>query len=617
VTRYRTLLLAAALLAVSPNVPGVRGTAEGQVHQCNFCHNVHGGAADRNLTRDSRTEDLCLTCHSDAGPGYLVGPDPVTDTVKSTLIQVAVHAGAKHTVGDTTSCWDCHDHEAEAVGATFTNLFMIPVIRTLPGGGQDSIVFTADTAQADFIGTNGVCYVCHTQPTTQANGLNGHNGPMVCTACHTHVSGFQGVGGGCTTCHAETKGIHRPVVPEFDRASHHIQLGGAAADIPDADCMVCHNQDGHPRAGTNHVVLINQDDGSLITYDRGVSATSVLTPFCLSCHDADGGAGGDTSPFSDNIIRPEINETAWNVSSHQGSSSAQCADCHEGHGSEKKKLLTPGDTVPDPTTKVQEEEGFCLDCHVAGVPAGSNLAAGWSTTTFWQNDFTQNGALLNDRHDIAHADQVQSGAKVECVNCHDPHTASRVGGALSKLRADPDPNDGRVPGSGWFGAAAGAGQGTNAMTEWCLDCHDNSFPATVTAPTLPLIDLRTSYLNVEQHGAQSAGSPVGGAPGWGAMGTNFVVPCQACHQPHPQNSQQLTNPAAYNNLFQLRDMPLDSDLTTPLASTAGSPYEVTSLTTRKYTIGNGYNWCNTCHSGSMGDQQLTCFACHTHGDGRF
>jgi hypothetical protein len=28
---------------------------------------------------------------------------------------------------------------------------------------------------------------------------------------------------------------------------------------------------------------------------------------------------------------------------------------------------------------------------------------------------------------------------------------------------------------------------------------------------------------------------------------------------------------------------------------------------------NGYELCNTCHTGSMGDKKSNCFACHYHG----
>ncbi|MBG7610543.1 MAG: hypothetical protein IZT55_06720 [Anaerolineae bacterium] len=48
---------------------------------------------------------------------------------------------------------------------------------------------------------------------------------------------------------------------------------------------------------------------------------------------------------------------------------------------------------------------------------------------------------LNDRHDIATTDQTTSGSVIECVDCHNPHTAT----AANPLIADPDPTDGRSP----------------------------------------------------------------------------------------------------------------------------------------------------------------------------
>ena len=133
------------------------------------------------------------------------------------------------------------------------------------------------------------------------------------------------------------------------------------------------------------MVLINQDDSTAIVYEPGVSATSVLTPFCVSCHDSDGATVYATSliPFSDGLTRPFVDETEWYASSHKGSGSAECADCHEVHGSEKVNLFTPGDLAPDPTTKTEEEEGFCFSCHDSGGPASFDLATDFALPINW------------------------------------------------------------------------------------------------------------------------------------------------------------------------------------------------------------------------------------------
>ena len=150
---------------------------------------MHGGGYSQ-LTTAATAEAVCLSCHDDGEPITYDGPNGTVTVPK----QSAVHDNPART-GDPTSCWDCHDHE----GSAGTNLFMIPSLReNLPQGGSATITFTANTTQAHFTGTEGVCYVCHTDVATQNTGFAGHNGPDVCTNCHSHDGGFQGAGGGCS-----------------------------------------------------------------------------------------------------------------------------------------------------------------------------------------------------------------------------------------------------------------------------------------------------------------------------------------------------------------------------------------------------------------------------------
>ena len=53
---------------------------------------------------------------------------------------------------------------------------------------------------------------------------------------------------------------------------------------------------------------------------------------------------------------------------------------------------------------------------------------------------------LNDRHDVQKSAQDISGAKIECVNCHNPHADN----AARRVIADPDPSDGRDPTAGSY-----------------------------------------------------------------------------------------------------------------------------------------------------------------------
>lgn len=608
----RAALLAVLALAGGPTASGVSDlAAQTPKHNCSFCHNLHGGSYAA-LSDFAVAEDLCLSCHSDAGPAQVDRDGVLVDVPK----QQSVHNGSQHSAP--TTCWDCHNHEGDAEG----NLFMIP--RTVTVQGVDTtVIFTSDATQADFTGPNGVCYVCHTNTGTRANGLNGHNGPDVCTTCHTHDGGFQGAGGGCTTCHNSARGNHRSVVAEFDRASHHVQLGGAGADIPETDCTVCHDQNSivlsdataHPREGSDHVVLIDQDGGGAITYDPGVDDASVITPFCLSCHDADGGAGGDTSPFSDGLVRPEIDETAWTASSHAVSDTADCADCHEVHGSEKLHLLRPGSLAPDPTTRAEEEEGFCLGCHASSGPASSDLKSAFDRPINWvqQAAGLHANPNLNDRHDIQQPAQARSGAKVECVNCHDPHRAN----AALPYVLDPDPGDGHVPGTNYYYYSATS----DTLSEFCLDCHDGSLPSGVLDHTggspAGLVNIQSTWA-ADGMGARDASGTVGlyAPSGWTG---NVIMACSSCHNPHPV----IDADANSTNHFAINDT-TKSPTGTPLSGwwmrSGGQwirsfAYSLISNASGADPLTDGGTYCNTCHDRTSMVGKDNCYDCHRHGDG--
>ena len=89
--------------------------------------------------------------------------------------------------------------------------------------------------------------------------------------------------------------------------------------------------------------------------------------------------------------------------------------------------------------------------------------------------------------------------------------------------------------------------------------------------------------------------------GWTA---DVTVPCLACHTAHPESN---------GSLFQLRDKVLSLDGTTPiLTDDNGFDYSLTDNSVKAPQI-NGYEYCNTCHTASMGDKKDNCFDCHYRG----
>ena len=180
-----------------------------------------------------------------------------------------------------------------------------------------------------------------------------------------------------------------------------------------------------------------------------------------------------------------------------------------------------------------------------------------------------------------------------------PHTAT----AASPLKADPDPSDGRVP--------DGTGQvlaGADARTEWCLDCHDGSFPASITAPTKALVDIRIAFQDDDAHGIPGGNPSLKSGYGWAA---SDQMPCDACH-----TSLHVSDPTPVSggtNLFQFKVSVMSKDGGTAIPSDGvGFNYETTDNSVKNPQI-NGYEACSTCHSGAMGSKKANCFSCHFHG----
>jgi hypothetical protein len=345
---------------------------------------------------------------------------------------------------------------------------------------------------------------------------------------------------------------------------------------------------------------------------------------CLACHDADGANG--LPPFSDNHWPPVVDNTAWMDASHNESVNVgSCVNCHDnGHGSNKVMLLAPYDYVNDgdPDDPMQQEERFCFGCHQNGGSSTYNIASGYNTPQLWMDAANEwNNTHLNDRHDIQLTAQNISGAYIECVNCHDPHKANRLSPPISLLIADPDPSDGRIPGSNWFEELAGAGYGTDAQSEWCLDCHDGSLPSGVMPQANGLLE---DILNSGPGGIvgwlDSAHGAGVGSPrlkvGYGWV-EGDVLPCMACHQAHPNDTPLPITTSLSNNLFQAHDTIFSKDGSTPVPADDNALYEMTSLTVRRNGSVSGYYWCNTCHDNSMGYGRANCFECHLHGDNKY
>ncbi len=593
--------------------PAATRLAWASLHECSSCHMWHN-APGPSLGIAADAETACLTCHGGVGPGV----EATVHTNKSGSSYAAF----------TMTCVDCHtSHSNRANAEGGTNIKQVgdkvsggtglAQILT-PNSGIKDVVFESrgttvaepfrysfadkdDDGDLDF---DGVCEVCHTLTSKHKNdgtGSDHYNGETCTDSCHGHDSDFAPTGGTCIGCHGSAQGGRRAVTGEFAEASNH------AAAVTDADCEVCHEQTLH-QAG--NVRLFNVDGGVIaLTGDPNSSSAEAvkLEPFCLACHDGDHESPG---PFSAGANPPVVDGTAWAASSHQATLTCYgdgTFGCHgSGHGSKKRKMLTPYGTAAT-TPPNTEEEGFCYTCHGSGDTYDVETPFDPATIRWVTDDAGPNGNMnLNDRHDIGDTAQGISGAKIECTDCHDSHTANSSSPPMSRLKADPDPGDGHDPGDSGTYYLTGI---TDPMTEWCMDCHDASFPATITPPSTVLTDIKTVF-SVDTHGD---GAPQGtilktGANYWV---DNTTMPCLACHNTH--NWERAT----HRNLFQVKDVVYGVDGTTPLPEDDG-PYELTD-NSNKTSATNGQFWCNTCHATKHADgNKANCFgSCHQHGVTKF
>ncbi|MHC4222259.1 MAG: cytochrome c3 family protein, partial [Planctomycetota bacterium] len=359
--------------------------------------------------------------------------------------------------------------------------------RAVEGGGE--VTGTPDNTQA-----TGYCQVCHTltkyNRSTNLLGLvgdegvsdqchdgeSGNCGPAEtnCGECHQHKDGFQGIGGSqtCIECHSSpAPPLPRPIITtQFDRFTSHITGGSAVVAQP--DCMVCHDQAGHP--GDQIVGMRDLDDplGTTLYEQPNAGFPTISTGegeafagHCLSCHDADGASvlSGDvdrtpSSPFIGSGAPKIIDSTAWSTAGHNRlsatfpTSPVTCLGdgnngCHaSGHGTESPALLANA-AEPNPAEGAAVNPTvFCYNCHDADGPSSKDIEADFNTATnFRVVSGSKTSALINQRHDISDVaddtvypfytdgDQTYSGAAVSCKDCHSPHVDN-----ASFPVADPD-----------------------------------------------------------------------------------------------------------------------------------------------------------------------------------
>jgi predicted CXXCH cytochrome family protein len=533
--------------------------------ECSSCHKVHHSPNSNGYAlRMEYSDALCIKCHVSMAPRRNL-----------------VHEGL--------SCISCHiTHKAG-----LTNIMLIRDTINTPNSGAKPVIFIANNNASGFAGGSspfkGVCEACHTQTDHYTNTSGGTTdarhvpATQSCVTCHPHEDAFYAQTN-CLDCHkaiTDKPGIgpaggRRQIVDvngngtglggDFKRSSHHV-----SGTVPNtSDCILCHYMGDHQK-GT--VKLMDPDSGYLkiITYNPLIKAS--LESFCINCHDADG-AGGDLTPFSDNIAVPFVDKSIWTSSSHKNKP-LSCADCHDnGHGSNKRHILTPFNKVADANADpMDDEEDFCYkSCHTTGGIAATNT----------ESEF----AVTGHKHQVDEVTQFGTNSGLECISCHNPHQNTHT-----NLTSNPDNN--KIL---WT-------QTTNSVRDFCVKCHDGTPPTGIafSATYYGSGWNKSKYVNSRHDAVLNTGE------------TNFSGTkgdCLVCHDKHATASADAaTSKTGQYTMIKWRYDKSGNVASNALNSYAAADYNL-CYRCHQTTLTTTNNAFEDLHSEHASSQQSPCIICH-------
>jgi thermitase len=457
--------------------PGVspHGMFNASTDTCAVCHRSHSAQSWGPLITypDSPYENnnFCMSCHGSGSNAI---------STHSNRDSVAIEQSFE------LLCIQCHDPHGNS--PNLANIRKNAVMGTLPNtydnmvASSSQMVFTATTGTGSFDdGTSAagsrLCVTCHQDaanpgaPMSIHTGGAGHSGGISytgqdCTSCHPHSLDTDpvtrdGFTTSCRACHSQPQDAgqgtpRRQIVGypngaggnnnDFMRASHHVSGNDTATE---ADCKTCHELSQH-RLGK--VRLYNQDNSATVyTLDYRVNAAddpADYEAFCLSCHDANG-QSGNTTPFSDKKLIPQIDTSLWSASQHniiKLTFSASCLDCHSnGHGSNKTYMQSSFSTTAPwdwaflgsgtaPADVMDQEEDFCFKCHQTGSATGTPVQAAFTSyantaTRLFKHDVS-NTYTKHDPNEVFSSLFGGTNRHIECGDCHGSHE-DKAGSSLA------------------------------------------------------------------------------------------------------------------------------------------------------------------------------------------
>lgn len=323
------------------------------------------------------------------------------------------------------------------------------------------------------------CLACHAKHASAADKLIAYRGSDaggayaeagLCYACHSAASAESKVAAGYVKPFAWND---RDVQAEFGRASTHPATSSATGRS--LTCANCHNVHNVAEGGVAAWSL-----SRVSTPSNTKNTPADMTAFCLDCHDGSpasatisdtalvpyriGFSDQSTAPYFPGWDKSKVGADAslgFTNSGHYAASAANgkalCANCHDPHASDNVRLLAwfrptgvtwiggnsiagdrsigaaRGNTVPKAA-----EERLCYNCHGNGTAAYPQAAGAADVYTPANPASGTNNkhvmAAYSERHsDLEEASDLGSTNRhSECVDCHDPHAAKKVGGTATQ-----------------------------------------------------------------------------------------------------------------------------------------------------------------------------------------
>lgn len=383
-------------------------------------------------------------------------------------------------------------------------------------GGDHETSYTAAIHGASVVLTSDAnpgiqCRACHDEHGSPEDHLLGYRGTAaggttaagVCLACHRNGSTETRVAAGYSAPFAWNG---KSVASETARFSAHpTQTAAAGRSLT---CASCHNVHRIARGGGSDWDMARLSDPAN-TKGTPVSPTS----FCLGCH----GASAPAQVVSDLQIVPfrvgfSVMPAAyffpgWGKADFTGAGHyvtagvrAGCETCHEPHASDFPRLaawtrpaaFTTGTAGSRLSTSaaVVKEEALCYQCHGNGT-VGKRAAGAADIASAMTGAFRHDpGRWANGHTDTETVAAIGARRHAECVDCHDPHTARKVGGSATQ-----DATDSSVGGGALYGSI-GATPAYPASI-W-------STPTALNAIRLTSTDGYEAYLCLKCHNGQAS-----------------------------------------------------------------------------------------------------------------